>query len=58
MNVYSTDLPKTIPSLSTAVNTLTDEEIKLLTELSKFTLPVFVEPKATEVTVTKEDPFN
>ena len=56
-SVYSSELPKTIPSISSVAVDLTDEELNLLNELVSYTLPVFAEPKATEQQV-KEDPFN
>ncbi|MEK7100393.1 MAG: hypothetical protein AAB872_01120 [Patescibacteria group bacterium] len=57
LSVYSSELPKTIPSISSVAVDLTDEELSLLNELVSYTLPVFAEPKATEQQV-KEDPFN
>lgn len=57
LNVYSTELPKTIPSLTSSVSSLSTEEIKLLRELSTFEMPQFVEPKTPESS-TKVDPFN
>lgn len=57
ISVYSSELPKTIPSLSSAVNELTPQEIELLKELVSYTLPVFIQPKAQENS-SKEDPFN
>lgn len=56
LNVYSSELPKTIPSVSSSAPDLSAEEINLLKELSTYTLPVFSEPKAQE-TQAKEDPF-
>lgn len=57
LSVYSGELPKTIPSVSTSATQLTAEEIKLLKELVTYTLPIFIEPKAQESS-TKLDPFN
>lgn len=57
LGVYSSQLPKTIPSVSSVAVDLSDVEIKLLNELTSYTLPIFIEPKAEEV-IVKEDPFN
>lgn len=57
LGVYSSDLPKNIPSLSTSVNTLTTDEITLLKELSTYSLPIFVESDDL-TTPGREDPFN
>lgn len=56
-SVYSAELPKTIPSVSSIAVDLTDAEVNLLNELTSYTLPVFIESKALE-TQPKEDPFN
>ena len=58
LNVYSSALPKKIPSVTTSVNGLTPDEESLLSEISKYDLPSFIEPKATEGISVKEDPFN
>ncbi len=57
IKVYSSELPKTLPSLSTANSTFTNEEIKMLDELSSYKLPTFFDsgPKSP---VVKEDPFS
>lgn len=57
LNVYSADLPKTIPSISSSVNELTAEEIKTLKDISQYTLPTFIEPEVQTIT-PKADPFN
>jgi len=57
LNVFSSDLPKTIPSVSSSVQNFTAEEVGLIQELANYTKPVFLEPKSTEV-VPKSDPFN
>lgn len=57
LSIYSSQLPKTIPSVSSVAVDFSDSEIKLLNELTSYTLPLFVEPKAEEVNA-KEDPFN
>lgn len=57
VNVYSAELPKSIPSVSTSVQDFTAEEIETIRTLAGYTMPVFIEPKSTEVT-PKEDPFN
>src|SRR3989344_4540480 len=48
INVYSTELPKTIPSVIGAVKELTDEEIKLMSDLLKYNLPEFTNLKQLE----------
>ena len=58
INVYSTELPKTIPSVIGAVKELTDEEIKLMSDLLKYNLPEFTNLKPLENNQLKEDPFN
>lgn len=58
LNVYSTELPQKIPSVTTPINSLTPEEESLLLELSKYDLPQFIEPKPSEETNLREDPFN
>jgi len=55
--VYSAPLPKTIPSVSAAATDLTDQEIKMIVELSTYGLPAFVEPKSTDGYL-RADPFN
>lgn len=57
LSVYSAELPKTIPSVSTVAVDLSADELSLLKELTTYTLPVFIEPEAQEVS-TKQDPFN
>lgn len=57
LSIYSSQLPKTIPSVSSVAVDLSDAEIKLLNELTAYTLPIFIEPKAQEDSL-KEDPFN
>jgi hypothetical protein len=58
MYVYSTELPKKIPSVTTQASDLTDKEIEVLGKLAKFTLPLFIEPKSqTGLTVPRQDPF-
>lgn len=58
INVYSSALPKKIPSLATSVNGLTNEEEILLSEISKYDLPSFIEPKPSDNASFKEDIFN
>jgi hypothetical protein len=57
LSVYSSELPKVIPAVSTSVDGLTSSETKLLLELETYKLPLFVEPKA-QVEQVKEDPFS
>lgn len=57
LNVYSAELPRTIPSVSATVEDFTPEEIGIIRNLSTYNLPVFIEPKATDI-IPKEDPFN
>lgn len=57
LTVFSAQLPKTIPSVTTEASTLSTEEITLLKELSTFDLPIFSEPKPQNGAL-KTDPFN
>lgn len=57
MTVFSAELPKTIPSVTSVATDLSPDELKLLKELATYTLPIFIEPKPIEVEV-KADPFN
>lgn len=57
VKTYSSELPKTLPALSTTSSSFTDEEIKLLDELSRYSLPSFVETGA-KPAVPKADPFS
>jgi Tfp pilus assembly protein PilO len=57
LGVYSAELPKTIPSVSSNTAQLTTDEMNLLKELVTYTLPIFVEPKPQD-TPAKSDPFN
>lgn len=57
INVYSSEMPKKIPPITSPITELTSEEKEILTELTGYTLPNFVKPKATTPT-TREDPFN
>ncbi|WKZ25750.1 MAG: hypothetical protein QY322_00330 [bacterium] len=58
VNVYSAELPKTIPSLTGVVSELTSQDITLLNELAGYTLPQFIEPTIEEAPSQKTDPFN
>ena len=58
LSVYSTELPKQIPSVTSSVDGLTTEEEKILAEISKYDLPQFIERKPSEGVNQKEDPFN
>lgn len=55
--VYSAPLPKTIPSVSSTTAGLTDSEIKIITDLSTYALPTFIEPNTT-MDYERLDPFN
>lgn len=57
LNVYSAELPRRIPSLTSPVTELTAAEMDALTEISGYTSPDFTEPLP-EDTGGKEDPFN
>ena len=57
LTVFSAELPKTIPSVTSVTNDLTPEELSQLKDLATYTLPIFIEPKPIEVS-PKEDPFN
>lgn len=57
INVYGADLPKKIPSLTTAVSGLSTEEVTLLNELSSYSQPSFSTLEVQEGS-TREDPFN
>jgi len=57
INVFSADLPKTIPAVSSATNELTADEINILKELATYNMPTFIEPKA-NTEEQREDPFN
>lgn len=56
--VYTSDLPKKIPSITSDANKLTDTELNILKELVNYTLPIFIKPSPSEVDTPKEDPFN
>lgn len=58
VNVYSAELPKTIPSLTGVVSELTSQDITLLNELAGYVLPQFIEPTIEEAPSQKTDPFN
>jgi hypothetical protein len=56
VNVYSAELPKKIPSLTSAVASFTAEEKELLVGLLDYTLPTFLKPEPTEPT-QRDNPF-
>ncbi len=56
LNVYTAPLPKVIPSLTTAVNDLTPQEMQLISEFEGFSGPTFVE-LSPQVNEGKEDLF-
>lgn len=58
VNVYSADLPKTIPSVTGTVSELTSQDIQLLNELATYTMPKFTEPSIDPKNTQKTDPFN
>lgn len=55
--VYTAKLPKTIPSVESSINELTEDEKNLLMELTTYVLPEFTEPQV-DATQAREDPFN
>jgi Tfp pilus assembly protein PilO len=57
INTYASELPKKIPSLTSAVTDFTADEITLLNNLSGYTQPEFFELQAQEQG-EREDPFN
>lgn len=57
-NVFSTELPKSIPAVSGMINELDNSEIELLDNLSKYLKPDFFEPKPQKNNDTRSDPFN
>lgn len=57
LNLYSSDNPTTIPAINSAVGELTNEEIKLLSEITSYKMPEFSEPTPSQES-GKEDPFN
>lgn len=60
LNVYSAELPKKLPTISTATTELTPLEIETLTKLSEYLLPGFIEPNAENIDNSSDriDPFN
>lgn len=58
LNVYSAELPKTIPSVTGTVAELSNQEVQLLNELSSYKMPLFVEPQINQSLNQKTDPFN
>lgn len=57
LNVFSANLPKTIPAVTSVTNDLTTEEISILKELATYSMPIFIEPEAQENQL-RNDPFN
>ena len=57
VSAYSGDLPKSIPSLTSPIKDLTNEEIQTLNNISEFLKPEFVTLSASTES-PKEDPFN
>ncbi len=58
VSVFSSELPKKIPSVSEAVKELSSDEINLLRELSEYSMPQFVEPSFVPDKADRFDPFN
>lgn len=54
---FWSELPKTLPTLTDKVNSLTNSEKELLIEIAKLRQPLFVELPASE-TAGKAEPFN
>jgi len=57
ISVFSGELPKRIPSITSPVTDLTNDELLTLKEISTFSPPQFVIP-APFSDIAKEDPFN
>lgn len=58
LNIYSAELPKKIPALTTSVAELSREDLEVLQTLAEFTPPQFLEPAIVNITEQKTDPFN
>lgn len=56
VNVFSAELPEKIPSINTAIKSLTNEEKETLIELVDYQLPLFIKPEASEPT-QRDNPF-
>lgn len=57
VGVYSSALPKKIPSLTSPVSELTDAEVELLNDLAAYSQPTFAEVQP-DAQNEREDPFN
>lgn len=57
ISLYSSEDPKTIPSIYEAVNDLTDEELEIISSLSGYKVPAFSNPQGS-FEQGREDPFN
>lgn len=60
LNVYSAELPKKLPTISSATTELTPAEIEILGKLAEYLLPGFIEPSAENIDnlSDRSDPFN
>ena len=68
LNVYSSELPKKLPSVTSVISEFTPEEVTLLNELALYNLPDFYNLQPTipenitgsdlEGQIRREDPFN
>lgn len=57
--IYFADLPEKIPAVTESVNGLSSEDIKMIEELSTYTLPDFFDPKPGQnQTEARNNPFN
>lgn len=56
VDVYSSELPNQIPSLTSPIESLTAEEKDTLLELIGYTLPQFTKPEA-QTPIVRENPF-
>lgn len=57
ISVYTAELPTKIKAITGKTTELTDEDIQTITEISRYTIPSFVEPKPSQIEA-KIDPFN
>ncbi len=57
LNVFSGELPKSIPSITSPVTGLTTDEVKMLDEVSSLLPPKFIVPTIPEKS-PKDDPFS
>lgn len=56
LSTFSGDLPKEIPSITTPITDLSNDEIKTLKDISGFLLPQFIIPSVS-IEASREDPF-